>query len=219
MAMNTTTWCGNNRGWSRKAVPIFCCADVRAAAAAKDELVRTRPGDVRQASQRSGDRRRESLCPRTFGDRSDVAGRPGGRLRIGHDRRIAQGDGRRRKRATGGGRGQAARARRAACQRGDGHGRERPVDRRQSHDVVRHADSRQREQRGTDGASKRPSTSSASCFPPALCYTKIVPVDEVVTLTLFYREDDHLARLMLDDAQRRSSTGSGTSCTTSARTR
>jgi hypothetical protein len=38
-------------------------------------------------------------------------------------------------------------------------------------------------------------------FPPALCYTKIVPVDEVVTLTLYYREDDHLRRLMLDDAQ------------------
>ena len=38
-------------------------------------------------------------------------------------------------------------------------------------------------------------------FPAALCYTKIVPVDEVVTLTLFYREDDHLRRLVLDDAQ------------------
>jgi hypothetical protein len=38
-------------------------------------------------------------------------------------------------------------------------------------------------------------------FPIALCYTKIVPVDEVVTLTLFYREDDQLKRLMLDDAQ------------------
>jgi hypothetical protein len=38
-------------------------------------------------------------------------------------------------------------------------------------------------------------------FPAALCYTKIVPVDEVVTLTLFYREDDHLRRLMLDEAQ------------------
>jgi Protein of unknown function (DUF1592)/Protein of unknown function (DUF1588)/Protein of unknown function (DUF1587)/Protein of unknown function (DUF1585)/Protein of unknown function (DUF1595) len=38
-------------------------------------------------------------------------------------------------------------------------------------------------------------------FPAALCYTKIVPVDEVVTLTLFYREDDWLRRLMLDDAQ------------------
>ncbi|HEX7448380.1 MAG TPA: DUF1592 domain-containing protein [Pirellulales bacterium] len=38
-------------------------------------------------------------------------------------------------------------------------------------------------------------------FPAALCYTKIVPVDEVVTLTLFYREDHHLARLMLDEPQ------------------
>jgi len=38
-------------------------------------------------------------------------------------------------------------------------------------------------------------------FPAALCYTKIVPVDEVVTLTLFYREDDHLIRLMLDEEQ------------------
>ncbi len=38
-------------------------------------------------------------------------------------------------------------------------------------------------------------------FPAALCYTKIVPVDEVVTLNLFYREDDHLKRLMLDDQQ------------------
>jgi hypothetical protein len=37
-------------------------------------------------------------------------------------------------------------------------------------------------------------------FPPSLCYTKIVPVDEVITLTLFYREDDHLRRLMLDHA-------------------
>ncbi len=40
-------------------------------------------------------------------------------------------------------------------------------------------------------------------FPPALCYTKIVPVDEVISLTLFYREDDHLVRLMLDEAQAR----------------
>ena len=35
-------------------------------------------------------------------------------------------------------------------------------------------------------------------FPAALCYTKIVPVDEVVTLTLFHREDGHLKRLMLE---------------------
>lgn len=38
-------------------------------------------------------------------------------------------------------------------------------------------------------------------FPPALCYARIVPVDEVVTLTLFHREDDHLRRLMLDEQQ------------------
>ncbi|MFO0907336.1 MAG: DUF1592 domain-containing protein [Isosphaeraceae bacterium] len=38
-------------------------------------------------------------------------------------------------------------------------------------------------------------------FPAALCYTKIVPVDEVVTLTLFHREDDVLRRLMLDDGE------------------
>jgi hypothetical protein len=38
-------------------------------------------------------------------------------------------------------------------------------------------------------------------FPIALCYTKIVPVDEVVTLTLFYREDDALRKLMLDESQ------------------
>jgi mono/diheme cytochrome c family protein len=40
-------------------------------------------------------------------------------------------------------------------------------------------------------------------FPAALCYSKIVPIDEVVTLTLYYREDHHLVRLMLDDAQRK----------------
>lgn len=40
-------------------------------------------------------------------------------------------------------------------------------------------------------------------FPAALCYTKIVPVDEVVTLTLYYREDDHLARLMLSESQKK----------------
>jgi hypothetical protein len=40
-------------------------------------------------------------------------------------------------------------------------------------------------------------------FPIALCYTRIVPVDEVVTLTLFHREDTHLKRLMLDDAEAR----------------
>ena len=38
-------------------------------------------------------------------------------------------------------------------------------------------------------------------FPAALCFNQIVPVDEVLTLQLFYREDDHLARLMLDSRQ------------------
>lgn len=38
-------------------------------------------------------------------------------------------------------------------------------------------------------------------FPIALCYTKIVPADEVVTLTLFHREDEPLKRLILNDAE------------------
>lgn len=38
-------------------------------------------------------------------------------------------------------------------------------------------------------------------FPAALCYATIVPVDEAVTLTLYHREDDHLSRLMLPDAE------------------
>ncbi len=41
-------------------------------------------------------------------------------------------------------------------------------------------------------------------FPAALCYEKIVPIDEVVTLTQFYREDAALVRSMLepDEARR-----------------
>ena len=38
-------------------------------------------------------------------------------------------------------------------------------------------------------------------FPPALCYRPIVPIDEVVTLVLFHREDEHLKRLMLNRDQ------------------
>ncbi len=38
-------------------------------------------------------------------------------------------------------------------------------------------------------------------FPAALCYPRIVPVDEAVTLTLYHREDDNLKRLMLSDAE------------------
>ena len=40
-----------------------------------------------------------------------------------------------------------------------------------------------------------------SLFPAALCYNQIVPVDEPLTMTLFYREDDHLVRLLLDKPQ------------------
>lgn len=38
-------------------------------------------------------------------------------------------------------------------------------------------------------------------FPAALSYSRIVPVDEVVTMTLYFREDDHLQRLMLNEQQ------------------
>jgi hypothetical protein len=37
-------------------------------------------------------------------------------------------------------------------------------------------------------------------FPPAVCYARIVPADEVITLNVFYREDDRLRKLLLDDA-------------------
>jgi hypothetical protein len=39
-------------------------------------------------------------------------------------------------------------------------------------------------------------------FPAALCYEKIIPSDEVVTLVQFYREDHQLARLMLSEAEK-----------------
>lgn len=38
-------------------------------------------------------------------------------------------------------------------------------------------------------------------FPGALCYTRIVPVDEVVTLSLYYQEDGFLRELMLTEAE------------------
>lgn len=40
-----------------------------------------------------------------------------------------------------------------------------------------------------------------SYFPKSMCYAQIVPVDEVVTLVLFHREDEHLSRLMLSEAE------------------
>ena len=36
-------------------------------------------------------------------------------------------------------------------------------------------------------------------FPPALCYTQIVPVDEGITISLFHREDRALSRLVLEE--------------------
>lgn len=40
-------------------------------------------------------------------------------------------------------------------------------------------------------------------FPPALCYTQIVPVDEGITISLFHREDAALARLVLEEGEKR----------------
>lgn len=37
-------------------------------------------------------------------------------------------------------------------------------------------------------------------FPAAMCYARVVPVDEVITIVLYHREDEHLRRLMLDEA-------------------
>ena len=58
-----------------------------------------------------------------------------------------------------------------------------------------------------EGSSKRAVIESAldeyrQLFPAALCFNQIVPVDEVLTLATFFREDDHLARLMLDETQK-----------------
>ncbi|MEI6637270.1 MAG: DUF1592 domain-containing protein, partial [Planctomycetota bacterium] len=38
-------------------------------------------------------------------------------------------------------------------------------------------------------------------LPPAVCYGRVVPVDEPVTFNLLYREDDRLKRLLLTDAE------------------
>lgn len=40
-------------------------------------------------------------------------------------------------------------------------------------------------------------------FPAAMCYYRLVPVDEVITLVLFHREDELLMRLMLDEPERK----------------
>ena len=38
-------------------------------------------------------------------------------------------------------------------------------------------------------------------FPASMCYTRIVPTDDIVTIILHHREDEHLRRLMLDDEE------------------
>ena len=154
-------------------------------------------------------------------DRGSPARRSGGRLRAGHDRRARRGDGRRRERATASGRRQAAeRAAGLLPSDGDSDRRERAMDREQSADFVCHARSSSTTAAPRRSASRRRSTSSADCFPPALCYTKIVPVDEVVTLTLVLsRGRPSRAADARRGAAGSSSTGCGTSCTTSARTR
>ncbi len=40
-------------------------------------------------------------------------------------------------------------------------------------------------------------------FPPALCYTQIVPVDEGITISLFHREDRALSRMVLEEGEKR----------------
>jgi hypothetical protein len=41
------------------------------------------------------------------------------------------------------------------------------------------------------------------CFPMFICFPRILPDDEVVCLKMYHREDDLLAHLFLDDAQKR----------------
>jgi hypothetical protein len=41
------------------------------------------------------------------------------------------------------------------------------------------------------------------CFPIFICFPRVLPDDEVVCLKMYHREDDELARLFLDDEQKR----------------
>lgn len=41
-----------------------------------------------------------------------------------------------------------------------------------------------------------------NCFPLFICFPNVVPTDEVVTLKMFHREDEPLARLFLDEEQK-----------------
>jgi hypothetical protein len=41
------------------------------------------------------------------------------------------------------------------------------------------------------------------CFPQFICFSQVIPTDEVVSLKMFHREDEPLIRLLLDDQQKR----------------
>jgi len=41
------------------------------------------------------------------------------------------------------------------------------------------------------------------CFPMFICFTQVIPTDEVVSLKMFHREDEPLERLFLNDEQKR----------------
>ena len=145
-------------------------------------------------------RRGEPVRAGPVGRRGPPAGRPGRRLRVRHDRRARPRHRRRGKRA-------AAASPTSSPSRWPRCGPTSPV-------LV------------DDGSAAREAVRSGlRRLPPLVsrrrsATPKIVPVDEVVTLTLFHREDDQLVPA---DARRaaegRSSTGCGTSCTSSARTR
>ena len=49
---------------------------------------------------------------------------------------------------------------------------------------------------------KKSFDSFRAILPAAVCYPQIVPVDEVVTVALYHREDDNLSRLMLNDQEK-----------------
>ena len=57
---------------------------------------------------------------------------------------------------------------------------------------------------GSAGARRVARSASAfqDLFPRAMCYYRLVPVDEVITLVLFHREDAPLMRLMMDRDER-----------------
>ena len=55
----------------------------------------------------------------------------------------------------------------------------------------------------TQGRFRKAFAAFRKWFPPAMCYTQIVPVDEGITISLFHREDRALSRLVLEEEQKR----------------